>query len=62
MSDLKNEKHDAPGGSHGDGHGNDKTFEIKIDRTQYKVQQDVLTGAELRRLSEPDIGPDRGPV
>lgn len=36
-----------------------KVFEIKIDRTTYKVGQSVLTGEELRRLPEPDIGPDR---
>ena len=36
-----------------------KTFEIKIDRTAYKVHQPVLTGAELRRLPTPAIGPDR---
>lgn len=36
-----------------------KTFEIKIDRTSYKVEQGTLTGADLRRLPEPDIGPDR---
>ena len=36
-----------------------KTFEIKIDRTTYKVSDRVLTGAQLRRLPEPDIGPDR---
>lgn len=36
-----------------------KTFEIKIDRTTYKVEEPVLTGAQLRRLPEPDIGPDR---
>ena len=36
-----------------------RAFEIKIDRTAYKVRQPVLTGAELRRLPEPDIGPDR---
>jgi hypothetical protein len=36
-----------------------KTFEIKIDRITYKVREPVLTGAQLRRLPEPDIGPDR---
>jgi len=36
-----------------------KDFEIKIDRTNYKVHQEVLTGAELRRLPDPDIGSDR---
>jgi hypothetical protein len=48
-------KHEETGGHHGHG----KTFEIKIDRTMFKVQQEVLTGAEIRRLPEPDIGPDR---
>ena len=52
-----------------DSHGNDddgnrdgpvpKVFEIKIDRMTYKVAQAVLTGGELRRLPEPDIGSDR---
>jgi Multiubiquitin len=36
-----------------------KTFEIKIDRTGYKVSERMLTGAQLRALPEPDIGPDR---
>lgn len=36
-----------------------KTFEIKIDRTSYKVHEPALTGAQLRRLPEPDVGPDR---
>lgn len=36
-----------------------KTFEIKIDRMTYKVHEPVLTGAQLRRLPEPDTGPDR---
>lgn len=36
-----------------------KTFEVKIDRTSYKVSETVLTGAKLRTLPEPDIGPDR---
>ncbi|CDX14249.1 hypothetical protein MPLDJ20_100063 [Mesorhizobium plurifarium] len=36
-----------------------KAFEIKIDRTTYKVQESTLTGAQLRKLPEPDIGPDR---
>lgn len=45
------DKHGAPHGP--------KTFEIKIDRTGYKVREAVLTGAELRALPEPDIGLDR---
>ncbi len=39
--------------------GHPRVFEIKIDRTTYKVHALVLTGAELRRLPEPDIGQDR---
>lgn len=48
--------------SHSDGHGRPDRpdlFEIKIDRTIYKVHQPVLTGSELRRLPTPDIGPER---
>ena len=37
----------------------DKTFDIKIDRSEYTVREKSLLGAELRRLPEPDIGPDR---
>jgi hypothetical protein len=39
--------------------GHPKTFEIKIDRTGYKVSAEVLTGSQLRALPEPDIGLDR---
>jgi hypothetical protein len=42
------------GGPHGP-----KSFEIKIDRTMYKVDEPVLTGAQLRALPNPPIGPDR---
>jgi hypothetical protein len=42
------------------GHPHDPTtFEIKIDRTTYKVDQPVLTGNQLRALPHPPIGPDR---
>ena len=34
-------------------------YEIKIDRTEFKVKEHVLTGAELRALPNPPIGPDR---
>lgn len=54
MSDDKNE---GPGHG-GGGHGN-QTFNIKIDREQFKVTKAVLTGAELRALPNPDIPPDR---
>lgn len=37
----------------------DKTFGIKIDRAEYQVRKKNLTGAELRRLPNPDVGADR---
>jgi hypothetical protein len=39
-------------------HGGD-TITIHIDREEFKVHERVLTGAELRRLPDSDIGPDR---
>lgn len=55
---MNDSLHTDDGGDHGD-HDRSKLFEIKIDRTTYKVGQSVLTGEELRRLPEPDVGPDR---
>lgn len=57
MSDSK--KPDDEGKSKGPKPPEDKTFDIKIDRTEYTVRQKNLLGAELRRLPNPDIGPDR---
>ena len=34
-------------------------FEIQIDRVHYKVTQSEMTGAELRRVPTPPLGPDR---
>ena len=34
-------------------------FKIEIDRKHYDVSQKELTGAQLRKLPEPPIGPDR---
>jgi hypothetical protein len=34
-------------------------FEIKIDRTEFKVTEQHLMGAQLRLLPNPPIGPDR---
>jgi hypothetical protein len=66
MSDSQ-AKDDKDKGSGGSGSGNggnsgpggDKAFEIKIDRTEYKVRKEVLKGSDLRKLPEPDIGPER---
>lgn len=34
-------------------------YEIKIDRTEFKVKEHFLTGAQLRALPNPPIGPGR---
>lgn len=35
-----------------------KQIVIHIDRKPFKVEQEELTGAELRALPDPDIGPE----
>ncbi len=37
----------------------DRPFDIKIDRTEFKVRERFRTGAQLRQLPNPPIGPDR---
>lgn len=37
----------------------DPKFQIQIDRVHYEVTQDEMTGADLRRVPDPDIGPER---
>ncbi|MGE3510581.1 MAG: multiubiquitin domain-containing protein [Vicinamibacterales bacterium] len=34
-------------------------YQIQIDRVHYTVEQASLTGAELRALVNPPVGPDR---
>lgn len=34
------------------------TFKIKIDRDHFDITQEVMTGAELRALPAPPIGPE----
>jgi hypothetical protein len=36
-----------------------RPFDIKIDRTEFKVPERFRTGAQLRQLPKPPIGPDR---
>lgn len=36
-----------------------KDYHIRIDRAEYTVAQAELTGAQLRQLPTPPIGPDR---
>ena len=38
---------------------NDKGFHIRIDRTEYVVKAEKLSGADLRKLPEPPISEDR---
>ena len=37
----------------------DKTFEIQIDRVQYKLTENRLTGADLRSVPPTSIPPER---
>jgi len=37
----------------------EKAFRIQIDRIEYTVHQEHMTGAELRQVPSPPIGPDR---
>jgi hypothetical protein len=39
--------------------GHPKQFEIQIDRGHYKVTSEHMTGAQLRQVPQPLIGPDR---
>ena len=51
---------DLLGGSSGENAGSEKDrFQIQIDRVHYTVEQDNLTGAQLRGLVAPPIGPER---
>jgi hypothetical protein len=34
-------------------------FHIQIDRDHFTVHQEHMTGAEIRRVPNPEIGPDR---
>ena len=36
-----------------------REFHIQIDREHFAVSQPALTGAQLRQLPNPPIGPDR---
>lgn len=47
------------GTSHDDNEASKHRFQIQIDRVHYTVEQDTLTGTQLRNLAEPPIGPDR---
>jgi Multiubiquitin len=35
------------------------TFHIRIDRAEYEVHKEIMTGLELRHIPNPPIGPDR---
>ena len=49
MAEAANGKHETRTGE----------FQIQIDRVHFTVTQSRMTGAELRRVPQPPIGPDR---
>ena len=62
MSDsVHDQDGDGGGGDHGHDQGSPekKVFHIRIDRTEFTVDRSELTGAGLRQLPSPPIGPDR---
>lgn len=61
MSDsVQKGKGDESGGPGHGGHGPpEKVFHIRIDRVGFTVDVSELTGAQLRQLPTPPIGPDR---
>ena len=53
-NDTNKDEHGREGGER-----HHETFEIRIDRTEYKVTQRQMTGLELRHVPPTPIGPDR---
>jgi hypothetical protein len=50
----------GPPSDNGQDSGKDKEhYQIQIDRVHYTVEHDGMTGAELRALVTPPVGPDR---
>lgn len=47
------------GGDHGGPGPKHEPFPIHIDRTMFKVDAEETTGAQLRALPNPPIGPER---
>ena len=47
-----------PGNEDGDELRPGEKLTIVIDKKKYRAPTRVMTGAQLRRLAEPDIGPD----
>ena len=57
MSDTEarpNPAHQEP-----EDHRPEETFHIRIDREEYKVHKQFMTGLELRHVPPSPIGPDR---
>ena len=48
---------DDAGGSNG--HHTEKSITVHIDRAEFKVTAESMSGAQLRDLPTPPIGPDR---
>lgn len=51
--------HEHHGHAHETAKHHEHAFDIKIDRKEYKVHQQELTGSQLRHLVHPPIGSDR---
>lgn len=51
MSSNHDNQHDRP--------GHPKGRKIFIDKRRYRAPKELMTGAELRALADPPVGPDR---
>ena len=58
MTDKPN---DGPSGdgSLEQGNAKESKFQIQIDRVHYTVHEAQMSGAEIRAVPDPDIGPER---
>lgn len=57
---MANDKLSSPGPEEkGKGPGPEHEYNIQIDREHFKVKELQLTGAQLRRRPNPDVGADR---
>jgi hypothetical protein len=56
---MSPEKDTTTGLQDGKGKPEPQKFQIQIDRVHYTVSMSKMTGAELRNLPVPPIGPDR---
>ncbi len=56
---MEDQQHQARPAETDDGSSHGHKFQIQIDRNHFTVTQEQMTGAQLRHVPTPPIGPDR---